>query len=270
MSVLVDGKQLATEIYREVANRVTHLDVKPHLTVFTCAPNFETQKYLTLKMRQTKKVGIGINVIEFPETITTEEVITSVTHAGMQTDGVIVQLPFPAHIDIDAVLASIPSQYDVDAVNYDGASDHILPPVVGAIKVIADRYDVLFTGQPVTIVGHGRLVGKSAEIWTKKQGASVTVVTKTSGDLEAAVLNAHILILGAGQPGLITPDMLGEQVTIFDAGTSEAEGELRGDADPTCAQKAALMTPVPGGIGPITVALLLKNVVKLATGEHGV
>ncbi len=261
--MIVDGKAIAQELYREIANQVTHLDVRPHLTVFTCAPNFETQKYLALKMRKAKQVGIGINVIEFPVDIKTEEVIQSIAHACMQTDGVIVQLPFPEHIDTDTVLQSIPRQYDVDVVNYDGSDNRILPPVVGAIKVIADRYDVLFAAQTVTVVGHGRLVGKPAALWAQRQGAQVTVVTKSEGDLIAAVKDAHILILGAGQAGLVTRDMVSDNVVIFDAGTSEDSGELKGDAHPDCTQKASLFTPVPGGIGPITVAVLLRNLVQL-------
>lgn len=261
--MIVDGKAIAADIYREVANEVTHLGSQPHLTVFTCTPNFETQKYLSLKMRKAREVGIGINVIEFPKDITTDEVVTSIEHACIQTDGVIVQLPFPAHIDTDLVLRSIPSHCDVDAINYDGNDDTVLPPVVGAIQEIAKRYDVLFAAQNVTVVGHGRLVGRPAEIWCKKQGAQVTVVTKSVGDLNQAVASAHILILGAGSPSLVNPEMINDNVIIFDAGTSEDGGELKGDADPLCADKASLMTPVPGGIGPITVAVLLRNLIRL-------
>ncbi len=264
--MIIDGKSIAADIYREVANEVSHMEVKPHLTVFTCAPNFETKKYLALKLKKASEVGISINVIEFPEDVTTEDVVTSITRACIQTDGVIVQLPFPEHIDIDEVLKVIPGQYDVDCVNYNGTGKNILPPVVGAIKEISDRHDVLFAAQQVTVVGYGRLVGKPAEIWAQRQGAQVTVVTKDTGDLAEAVKDAHILILGAGQADLITPEMVSDNVVIFDAGTSEESGELRGDAAAECSKKASLFTPVPGGIGPITVAILLRNLVRLAKG----
>jgi len=263
--MIVDGRAIAKEIYREVANEITHLDVRPHLTVFTCAPNFETQKYLTLKMRKAREVGISINVIEFPEDITTADVITSIMHACMQTDGVIVQLPFPPNIAIDEVLPMIPASCDVDVVNYDG-TQAILPPVVGAISEIAARYDVLLTAQKVAIIGQGRLVGKPAALWARRLGAQVSVVTRETGDLEEAIKSANILILGAGQAHLVTEAMVNQNVIIFDAGTSEDAGELKGDAHPDCARKASLMTPVPGGIGPITVAILLRNLVRLARG----
>jgi methylenetetrahydrofolate dehydrogenase (NADP+)/methenyltetrahydrofolate cyclohydrolase len=262
--MIVDGKAIASRIYKEIQNEVTHMSHVPHLTVFTCAPNFETQKYLALKRRKAHEVGISVNVIEFPSSITTEEVITSIAHAHIQTDGIIVQLPFPPHIAIEKVLEAIPKKLDVDAVLYDGTSDTVLPPVVGAIQEIAKEHDVLFATQQVVIVGKGRLVGAPSLLWCQKQGAQVTVIDRTTPDKEVSIASAHILILGAGSPGLITPSMIAPNVLIFDAGTSEEGGVLKGDADPSCASKASLFTPVPGGIGPITIAILLRNLIILA------
>ncbi len=262
--MIVDGRSIAALIYKEIENEISHMHVKPHLTVFTCAPNFETQKYLALKRRKAHEVGIGMNIIEFPETITTEEVVMSVRHAPMQTNGIVVQLPFPPHIDIQAVLEAVPLSCDVDAIHYDGSRGDILPPVIGAIDEVSRRHDVLFAAQNVVIVGRGRLVGAPAETWCKKQGASVTVVTKETPNAAELIGSASILILGAGVPSLVTPDMIREGVILFDAGTSEDGGVLRGDADPACASRASLFTPVPGGIGPITVAILLRNLVALA------
>lgn len=262
--MVVDGRAIAALIYKEIENEVSHMQVKPHLTVFTCAPNFETQKYLALKRRKAHEVGISMNVIEFPPTITTEEVVTSLKHSYMQTDGIIVQLPFPKHIEIDTVLKAIPPSYDVDAVHYDGTDDIVLPPVVGAIKEVSEAHDVLFAAQKVVIVGKGRLVGVPSEIWCQTQGAQVTVVVKETENREEIIKAAHIIILGAGQPNLLTPDMVSRGAVIFDAGTTEDGGVLVGDADPSCAQVSSLFTPVPGGIGPITVAILLRNLIILA------
>ncbi len=265
--MIVDGRAIAALIYKEIENEISHMRVKPHLTVFTCAPNFETQKYLSLKRRKAHEVGIAINIIEFPETITTQEVVMSVRHAPMQTNGIVVQLPFPPHIDVQAVLNAIPSSCDVDAVHYDGTRTDILPPVIGAIQEVSRRHDVLFAAQQVVIVGKGRLVGAPAEIWCLRQGASVTVITEGTPDAADLMRSAAILILGAGEPSLVTPDMIQEGVILFDAGTSEDGGVLRGDADPSCAAKASLFTPVPGGIGPITIAVLLRNLVTLASRQ---
>ncbi len=261
--MIVDGKAIAKDLYREIANQITHLSQAPHLTVFTCAPNFETQKYLKLKKRKATEVGIGISIVELPDALTTDEVVQSVQHACMQTDGIIVQLPLPAHIDTNAVLAAIPLSYDVDGMHYDGTAVSCMSPVVGAISEITQRHDVLFASQNVVVVGHGKLVGIPAAVWARGQGAKVTVLTTESDDADStkAIANADILILGAGVPSLIKADMIKKGVVIFDAGTTEEGGELTGDAHHDCRHKASLITPVPGGIGPVTVAVLLRNVV---------
>ena len=254
---------MAEEVYAEVARVVAEYECAPHLTIFTCAPDLPTQQYLELKKRKAAAVGIAVNVIEVPESITTEDMVTTVTQSQMQTDGIIVQLPLPQHIDTDTVLNAIPARYDVDGMHYDGTSATMMSPVVAAIEYIAKEHDVLLATQQVVIVGNGRLVGRPAEVWAQKQGAHVSVVTKETDDAEAKAVVAHadVLILGAGQAGLVQPDMVKDGVIIFDAGTSEDGGELRGDADPACVEKASLITPVPGGIGPLTVACLLRNLV---------
>jgi methylenetetrahydrofolate dehydrogenase (NADP+)/methenyltetrahydrofolate cyclohydrolase len=222
---------------------------------------------LALKRKKAFEVGIEVQVVQLPEMSTTEEVVSAIQRASMQTDGIIVQLPFPAQIDITAVLDGIPTALDVDAMHYDGTEDMILPPVVGAIKEIAKQHDVLFATQEVVVVGKGLLVGAPASIWCKKQGAKVVVVDKSTEDIETYIKKADILILGAGKPGLIVPAMIKDGVCIFDAGTSGEGGVLKGDADIACANKASLFTPVPGGIGPITIAILLRNLIILARAQ---
>lgn len=265
--MVVDGRAIAELVFKEIRNEISHLGHKPHMTVFTCAPNFETQKYLNLKRKKAHEAGISMSVIEFPSNITTEEMQASVAHARIQTDGIVVQLPLPSHIDTHAVLSAIPKELDVDGVHYDGKDERVLPPVVGAIAEIARMHEVFFPLQQVVIVGKGRLVGAPSELWAKKQGAKVQILTReTPGNIEA-IKEAQILILGAGSPWFISSDMVKDGVIIFDAGTSEDSGELKGDAHPDCAKKASLFTPVPGGIGPITVAVLLRNLVTLVSRQ---
>lgn len=260
--MIIDGGALAARLYAELKNEVSHMKQVPHLTVFTCAPNFETQKYLRLKKRKAQEVGVGVSIVELPDSLTTEEMVQSVTHACLQTDGIIVQLPLPAHIDTDKVLEAIPAQYDVDGMHYEGTANSIVSPVVAAIALIAEQNDILLAAQQVVVVGQGRLVGKPAALWAKGQGACVSVLTKESEDVMSKIATADILILGAGDAHMVLPEMVKDGVVIFDAATSEDGGELVGDAHPDCAQKASLMTPVPGGIGPITVAMLLKNLIE--------
>ena len=263
--MIIDGRAVAARILGSLQQTVLQLPAPPRLTVFTCAPNFETQKFLALKKRRAEEVGIMLQIVEFPADSSQSEIIQSIEVAHQTTDGIIVQLPFPTNIDIDTVLQSVKSTHDVDAIHYDGSITTILPPVVGAIAELANVHQIDFQNKQVVVIGQGRLVGRPAALYAKSCGANVTVVTKDNeADLISMTKIADILITGAGVPGLIKSEMVREGVVIFDAGTSEDGGELVGDVDSDCAYKAALFTPVPGGIGPITVAVLLRNVVEAA------
>src|SRR3989338_2453130 len=156
--ILVDGKALAANLLAEVKASVSTLTAAPHLVVITCAPNFETQKYLALKKAKAEALGIVLTVEVLPEITTTAEV--GVVEAdAKEADGIIVQLPLPAHIDTAAVLAAAPASDDVDAFKYQTGETTVLPPVVGAIDEIAKQHQVQFENKQVVIFGAGRLVG---------------------------------------------------------------------------------------------------------------
>lgn len=259
--MIVDGRAIAADIYARIAERTTQAGISPRLAVLTCAPNAATRQYLDLKARKAADVGIVMVVTELKEESTTEEVIATITDLAPQAEAIIVQLPLPPHIDTERVLAAIPSSHDADALNIQ--TTNVLSPVVAACKEILGRHAVPVFGAQVAIVGSGRLVGQPAAHWFESQGAAMSIVTKDTAELSYYTKTADIIVLGAGHANLLTPDMIKEGVVILDAGTSEDGGELRGDADPRCSEKALLFTPVPGGIGPITVAALLANVVTL-------
>ena len=201
---------------------------------------------------------MSTNVLELLGDCGTADVCQTVQVAAAQSDGIVVQLPLPPHVD-------------TAAVHYDG-SGTVLPPVVGAVAAIADTHRVSFQDKMVTVVGAGRLVGAPAALWVEAQGGIITVVTNETpiDQVQTALSKADIIITGAGVPGLVTPDQVQPGVVVFDAGTSEDGGALVGDVDPTVAEKAALFTPVPGGIGPLTIACLLRNLVTLKDSQHSV
>lgn len=261
--ILVDGKALAANLLMEVADQVETLEVPPHLVVITCAPNFETKKYLDLKQGKARALGIDMTLEELPANSTTNEVQVAVREAVAHSNGVIVQLPLPSAIDTTAVLQAVPTSHDVDAFSYAGEPAAVLPPVVGAIDLIARAHSVSWTGKQVAVFGQGRLVGAPAAAYAEAAGAEVTILTEASTDAAAVALASDIIILGVGKPNLLTPEMVKEGVVVFDAGASEDGGLLVGDADPAVAEKASLFTPVPGGIGPMTIALLFYNLVEL-------
>lgn len=266
--MVVNGKHIASRIYQNIKDEVTTLGYTPTVTIITCVPTFETRKYLFLKEKYAQEVGIQTVVIELPPQSTTETVIDAITHAIPTSDGILVQLPLPEHINRDRVISAIPTSHDVDALNQKTLRP--LSPVVGAIAEILTQYHIPVSGAFVAILGSGMLVGIPAYQWFVSQGAHVSVVTREVEDISSYTKNADIVVCGTGVPSILKPEMVREGVVILDAGTSEDGGVLRGDADPLCAEKSSLFTPVPGGIGPITIAILLKNVVHCAKRLRGV
>lgn len=267
--MIIDGRAIAKRLQGTVAQDISESGRQLSLAVFVLTNDLATRKFIAIKQQVAKEIGVHMEVLALAPTLTTEDVVLRIKEVARRHNGIIVQFPLPPQIDRDAVRNAIPLSHDVDAIS-DGAvaaflhAGEVLPPVVGALKVILDEHNVSLGGQKVVVVGEGALVGKPAALFAKREGAEVCVLNVKSKDIKERVREADILILGAGVPNLITPDMVREGVVILDAGTSEDGGKLKGDADPACAKKAALFTPVPGGIGPITVACIFKNLYLLA------
>ncbi len=264
---IVDGKKLANQITEEVVEMVKNRPAPPRLVVITCNPNFETQKFLALKKAKAESLGVEMETIFLPIETDTQKIIEVIKNQTTVVDGIIVQLPLPVHIDTDAVLTSIPSNLDVDVFGYKGEDTDILPPVIGAIADIADHHQIIWKGKEVVVFGAGRLVGAPAILFTRAMGANVNLITEHNTDVDLLTKNADIIILGVGKPNLLTSEMVKEGVIVFDAGASEDGGLLVGDASPNVAEKASLITPVPGGIGPMTVILLFRNLLKLCSRQ---
>lgn len=260
--MLIDGKAIADDILKAVMVEVSALKRAPKMSAITCEPKFETKKYLKMKKQKAASVGIDLDVIELSSDVSTEEVIECVKKASEDSDGVVVQLPFPEHIDRDKVLEAVSHHKDPDGFKYGLIEDACLSPVVGAIDEISKKHSVEWKGKLVIVLGGGRLVGLPAAYYAEKKGGLVKVLTEKNFS-EEILAEADIIITGIGKPKFIGTNLVKEGVVIFDAGTSEDGGELVGDADPLVSEKTSLLTPVPGGIGPITIAYLLRNLVKL-------
>lgn len=262
--MIIDGRAIAKDILDSVKAQIDEasFSAAPTMTAVTCSPNFETQKYLEMKKRKAAEVGISLNIIDLSEHSTTEEVISCVKKISTESDGVVVQLPLPGHINKEAVLKSVSPEKDPDGFCYSEKHQSILPPVVGAIDEISKVNQVEWKNKKVVILGQGSLVGLPAARYARKRGARVRVYEKGTLDI-SSLKTAEIIVSGIGQPNFITKDMVHEGVIIFDAGTSEEDGVLAGDVHPEVSEVASLITPVPGGIGPITIAYLLRNLLSL-------
>ena len=274
--MIVDGAGIAREIEVEVVAMARALPAPLRLAIFTCEPPAAARRFLELKRAAAERIGVALSVEECAVGSAVEGMARTAAEAAVRADGIIVQLPFPPRIDLAPILAALPARYDVDVLGREAGAlfrsgeSPILPPVVGAIAEIVKRYKYEVAGKQAVVVGEGRLVGIPSAIWLRGQGADVRTVNRKTEGLAREAREADILVLGAGVPGLITPGMVRDGVVIFDAGASEEGGKLVGDAQSACADKAALFTPVPGGIGPITVALIFRNLLTLAKRRiHG-
>ncbi len=230
-----------------------------------------TSSYVKIKERNAQALDIGLVRYVVPDHATLRETLDAVAAASTH-DGVIVQLPLPPDIPADEVLDAMPPEKDLDVIStsaserFAGGRHPIMPPVASALNEIIDAHNIMVQGKKVVIVGKGKLVGLPAYHLMRFRGAQVVSLDHDDA-LAPAVKDADILVLGAGSPHLVTPDMVKEGVVVFDAGTSESGGVVVGDADPRISEKASFFTPVPGGIGPVAVVEIFANLLTLV-GSH--
>lgn len=227
-----------------------------------------TSSYITIKERNAASLDIPVVRYVLSEEVTQEEALAAVDQAATHS-GMIIQLPLPVHLNADALIARMPLTKDVDVISPDAfrrfstGTHVVMPPVASAINEIIDAHSIQVEGTRAVVVGKGRLVGLPAYHLLKLRGAEV--VALDADDSLAALHDADIVVLGAGSPHLVTPDMVREGVVVFDAGTSESGGVVVGDAAPSVADKASFFTPVPGGIGPVAVVEIFANLFALAS-----
>jgi methylenetetrahydrofolate dehydrogenase (NADP+)/methenyltetrahydrofolate cyclohydrolase len=234
----IDGRKIADEILSGLRESYT-------LGVVMNANDPASASFVKIKEKAAEKVGVEVKHFSPQE-----------FDKALECDGVIVQLPIE---NAEELLAKIPAEKDVDAL---GPNPKVLAPVAGAVKEVLDRSNVGVRGKKAVVIGAGRLVGEPCAQMLKRMGAAVSIVTLEQGSL-SELKDADIVVSGAGSPGLIKPEMLKRGVVLLDAGMSEQAGKLAGDADPACAKVASIFTPTPGGIGPIAVAMIYKNLFAL-------
>ena len=270
--MIIDGKKLAEEIKAELKAEIFKLNKKIRLAAVEVGENPVTKKFLEQKKKFASAVGIDVRIYDLPADITTNKLrakLGEIMHIK-ENIGVIVQLPLPPQINAQYILDAIIPEKDPDMLSsksiglFSSGRSKILPPVVGAIDYIFKAYGVRPAEKRVAVIGAGRLVGKPVAAWLINQGAAVTVIDENTADPALHTMDADIIISGAGKPKLITAAMVKDGVVAIDCGTSEAAGKLVGDFDLAVADKAALFSPVPGGVGPVTVAMLFRNLVELS------
>lgn len=270
--ILLDGKKLSQKILAELAEKIAALKKEMRLALVVVGNNSVVNQFVAQKKKAAESVGVRVRVYPFDEAVTTNHLrkrISEIVHERKNT-GVIVQLPLPKHINKQYILDAIPPEKDVDVLSssalgkFAAGKSRVLPPVAGAIKAFFDEYAVAYQNKYAVIMGYGSLVGKPVSLWLLNERVTLSIVGSRTKNPEKFLTEADIVISGIGKPNYITGDLLKEGSVIIDAGTSESEGKVLGDVDFDSAKtKASYLTPVPGGVGPLTVAILLQNLVTL-------
>lgn len=270
--MVIDGKQVAETLYSALLKERKTFPGSVTLGILVGDANPVTASYVRIKEKGAERLNITIVRKELPEGAATADAVAAIRELAETCDGIIPQLPM-TNVDIDAVRNAIPKEKDVDVLSeeafiaFANGDWPAIPPVPAACAHILEQNNVQISGKKVAVVGHGRLVGKPAAVLFKQLGGNVTILEK-GDDIALATREADIIVLGTGVAGLLKLDMVKHGAAVIDAGTSESNGKVVGDADPAVAKKTSLFTPVPGGVGPVAIAEIYKNLFALKR-EYG-
>ena len=268
---LIDGKGLAERIRAQVATDVKDLG-EVGLTTILVGGDPASDIYIRRKQEAATEVGILARDYRLPEDTSEQELLELIgqLNGDDAVDGILVQLPLPSQIDEQRALDAVDPAKDVDGFHPVNAGrlflgqDGLVAATPTGILTLLEEYEVPLVGARAVVVGRSNIVGKPVALLLLAQHATVTICHSRTADLPAHTREADVLVVAVGQPGLISPEMVKEGATVLDVGMNRTPEGLRGDVDPAVAERAGLMTPVPGGVGPMTIASLLRNTVRAA------
>lgn len=304
MARILDGAAIAAQIKQEVAEEVKQLaarGIRPGLAAVLVGNVAASEIYVRSKVQTCADLGIFSEMVTPPASVTTEEMLKLVAelNARDDIDGILIQLPLPAHVNTKALLDAIDPAKDVDgfhpvnAGRLQSGRPALAPCTPAGVIEILKRSDIAISGQNAVVVGRSDIVGKPAAMLLLHQNATVTICHSKTRDLASITRQADILVAAIGRPGFITAEMVKPGATIIDVGinriTDRAEfnrffagnakreatfakrgSTIVGDVDPKAFEVAGAYTPVPGGVGPLTIAMLMANTVRAAKLRRGV
>lgn len=273
MDKIIDGKALAAEIQQDLSVEIKSNDLHPSLAVILVGDNPASRLYVSLKKKACEKIGIEFHEYLMPENITKEQVLETIDFLNKDefTDAILVQLPLPEHLDTNAIIKAIDPKKDVDGFHPDniqkllaGTSDFIPGLALGIWKLIESTQENL-DNKSAVIVAKGDVFFQPLTKVLADKNIQAQLVDPKNPELKKYSSLADILIVAIGQPFFIKEDMVKDQAIVIDVGTNKIdENHIVGDVDYTAVfEKVSHITPVPGGVGPMTVAMLLYNTVQL-------
>ena len=274
-AVMMDGRALAKDWKEKITKQTNNLILEgiiPHLAVVLVGENPASQTYVRNKETACKKAGIRSTVIRLDEDCTQqalEDVVLSLNQ-DVSVHGILVQLPLPGHLDESRVLELIDPDKDVDgfhAMNsgrlMNGQPRFVPCTPLGVIKLL-EAYNIPIAGKHAVIIGRSNIVGKPMAMLLLAKDATVTICHSKTQNLPDIARQADILVAAVGRPGFVTVDMVKPGATVIDVGINRVDGQIVGDVAPEVAEIAGYLTPVPGGVGQMTIAMLLANTLDAA------
>ncbi|MBL0722010.1 MAG: bifunctional methylenetetrahydrofolate dehydrogenase/methenyltetrahydrofolate cyclohydrolase FolD [Sulfurovum sp.] len=275
---LIDGKSLANRVQEHIADEVEELkqvlNIVPGLAVILIGDDPASQAYVKMKAKACEKVGFYSITHNMPDSISQDEIIGTIQmmNDNPRIDGILLQLPLPSHIDSDKILEVIDPKKDVDGFHaynvgrlVTGLDSFVACTPLGVMKMF-EAYNIELESKDICIVGASNIVGKPMASLLLNANATVTITHIYTKDLKSHTLKADIIIAGVGVPKLITEDMVKNGAVVIDIGINRiSDGSLVGDVDfKNVSKKCSYITPVPGGVGPMTITMLLENTLKSA------
>ena len=274
-AVLIDGKALAARVREEVAASVAQLD---HVGVATVLVGDDPAShiYINLKQKAAEAAGIEARDHRIPAGASEEDVLALIAelNADDAVDGLLVQLPLPGHIDEATVIEAIDPAKDIDGIHptnagrlYLGRPTLVPGTPLGVMRML-EEYEIELQGAHAVVIGRSSIVGKPMAQLLLAANATVTMCHSRTRDLAHHTLDADVLVAAVGQPHMVTADMVKLGATVIDVGLTRTDEGLFGDVDPAAAERAGFITPVPGGVGPMTIAMVLQNTVTAARARR--
>ena len=272
----MDGKALAERIRAEVAEEARAFGSLGLATVLV-GDDAASEIYIRRKHEAAREAGITAHDHHLPAETTEDELLALIAelNADDSVDGILVQLPLPGQIDEERALRAVDPIKDVDGFHPASAGQLYLddPTFVPAtplgIMALLEEYDVPLEGARAVVIGRSTIVGKPAALLLLRANATVTICHSRTRDLAAHVGEADVVVAAVGKADVVTAEMVKPGSVVIDVGMNRTEDGLRGDVDPAAAERAGLITPVPGGVGPMTIAMLLRNTIKAAKFRRG-
>ena len=281
MAICIDGKRIAAEVRAELAGEVKTLcegGVEPCLAVIIVGDNPASRIYVSNKKKACAEVGIRSEEIALPADTTQEELLACIKELNERedVDGILCQLPLPSPLDDKAVIAAIAPSKDVDAFHAENVG-HImigdfsfLPCTPAGVMELLHRSNITVAGKECVVIGRSNIVGKPMSMLLLHENATVTICHSRTADLAQVCRRADILVSAVGKADFVTPDMVKPGAVVIDVGMNRnQDGKLCGDVANGVDEVAGYLTPVPGGVGPMTIAMLLKNTVTAARRRLG-